>query len=42
MINCTKGCWYSNSFNILKTVTYIYLKQVTVQQHVKEILFGEK
>ena len=41
-INCAGGFW-DNRFNISKTITDIYLKQVTVQQHMKKkILFGSK
>ena len=36
MINYAGGCWHSR-FHISKTVTDIYLKQVIVQQHMKEI-----
>ena len=36
MINCAGGCWHSH-FHISKTATNIYLKQVIVQQHLKEI-----
>ena len=37
MINCAGGCWHSK-FNISKTVTIIYLKQVTLQQHMKKYI----
>ena len=39
-VNCAEGCWCS-CFNISKNITDIFLKQVTVQQHMNEILYSE-
>ena len=38
MINCVGGCWH---IYISKTVTVVYVKQVTVEQHIKEIYYLE-
>ena len=40
-INCAEGCWHSK-FIVLKTVTDIYLEQVTVQQHMNKIYYSER
>ena len=39
--NCTEGCWHIE-FNISKTVTDTYLKQVTVQQRMNKIYYSER
>ena len=42
-INHTGDCWHRKiyRFNICKTITDIYFKQVTVQLHMKEIYYLE-
>ena len=40
-VNCAEGCWCS-CFNISKNITDIFLKQVTVQQHMNEIFYSER